>query len=275
MPKMNHDFGGLVRPIWTTMTVPAAPLRGRLIAIGESTARGRWKYPVLRRKPQNLWLAIFISLNAHLLLFFGFNRDEAPRETAGAADDSPVIQIAMPDLKDLEEEKPVEELSDAEADPDPGVAVPMLAEAPTIVPMDAITQKVDYRPPVEADLSGPKLKTVPLKIARGAGAEKLGKVFDLSQLDRAPEPIVQPPPVFPSNLKREYSEATVTIGFIVNAKGEVVAPYVVASTYFGFEEPALKGLEKWKFRPGVKNGRKVNTRMQIDIKFRIREGNPA
>jgi periplasmic protein TonB len=269
MPKMYHDIEGpVVRPTWPGTPARVPPVRSPLEVKTRNNILGLWKYPDVRRTPEVLWLAIFISLNAHLLLFFGFNDNEPPAPEV-IADEGPVIQMAIPDLKDEDEEKPVEEISDAEADPDPGVVVPMLADVPTIVPMDAFTQKVEFQPAVQADTSGPKLTAIPVKIARSAVVEKLGKIFDLSQLDRAPVAIVQPPPVFPSNLKREYPEATVTVGFIVDAKGDVVAPYVVSSTYYGFEPAALQGVEKWKFRPGIKSGRKVNTRMLIDIKFKV------
>jgi protein TonB len=114
---------------------------------------------------------------------------------------------------------------------------------------------------------------VPVNIARGSGTgEKIGKIFDVSQLDRQPQAIFQSPPVFPAELRREYPECTVVVGFIITAKGEVAAPYVISSEVRRFEEAALAGVLKWKFKPGFKGGRPVNTRTQIAIYFRVTDG---
>jgi protein TonB len=40
----------------------------------------------------------------------------------------------------------------------------------------------------------------------------------------------------------------------------------------GFERPALEGVVRWKFRPGMKLGRKVNTRVIQPIDFSINDG---
>lgn len=37
----------------------------------------------------------------------------------------------------------------------------------------------------------------------------------------------------------------------------------------GFNEAAVQGVAKWKFRAGVRGGRKVNTQMRVPIVFRF------
>jgi len=221
-----------------------------------------------------LLLSMGISLALHGLILFGFNRKAAPVRVA-VKEEAALIQMAMPDLKDPEENKPVEELRDDEAVPDPGIMVPTLVDMPTVVPVDAFVQSLEAPPPAQTDLNAEKLVIIPVRISRSGGVamDKLGKIFDLSQLDRVPEPLVQIPPVFPPNLKKEYSEATVEVGFVVNSNGEVVAPYLVRSgEHYGFDQAALAGVAKWKFRAGLKGGRKVNALMQVTILFRLKEG---
>jgi protein TonB len=72
-------------------------------------------------------------------------------------------------------------------------------------------------------------------------------------------------------LKREYPATDVEIGFIINTKGEVLAPYAIKSVNTRFEDAAIRAILKWKFRPGYRGGRPVNTRTQITIKFRVIE----
>ena len=80
---------------------------------------------------------------------------------------------------------------------------------------------------------------------------------------------MQPPPVFPTSLKHDYDFGKVTVQFIVDTQGRVVGPVVVDSTFMGFNDAATSGVSKWKFRPGMKSGKRVNTRMQVPIIFKI------
>lgn len=231
-----------------------------------STA-GDWKYRTPRHGRPIILLAVFVSALLHLVVLYGFNR-RPPKQVAKAVDDTAVVQLVMPELKDLDEPEPVEDLSGDEAAA-AAVPVPLLMDTPTMVPVNAFVQPLDFHPPLDANLSGANLTSIPVHIARGGNvAEKLGKVFDLSQLDRVPEPIVQAPPLFPVEMK-DVESAEVAVEFIVDSHGNVQDPFVRATTERGFEEAAIKGVSKWKFRPGIKSGRKVNTRMRVTILFRI------
>jgi protein TonB len=59
----------------------------------------------------------------------------------------------------------------------------------------------------------------------------------------------------------------VVVEFIVNVEGRVTNAFAYESTHPGFNDAAIKGVEKWKFRAGQKAGRKVNTRMRVPINF--------
>ena len=51
--------------------------------------------------------------------------------------------------------------------------------------------------------------------------------------------------------------------------GNVVEAYAVKSTQREFESPAVQAVMKWKFKPGRKGGRAVNTKMQVPIVFNL------
>ena len=51
--------------------------------------------------------------------------------------------------------------------------------------------------------------------------------------------------------------------------GRVLEPVVTESTNYGFNDAALAGVSRWKFRAGMKSGRKVNTRMRVPIVFKL------
>jgi protein TonB len=179
-----------------------------------------------------------------------------------------IALIPLPELKELEEPEPV--AADDQGEPDPGAFVPMQQDVPQIPLASDFVQQMDFSSLLEQpDFSQVKVLTIPETRAMGRIAEKLGKIFNLSELDRVPEPLVQPPPVYPVSLRREGVRATVQVEFIVNTEGAVINAVAVESTRVGFEAAAIAGVSKWKFRPGMKGGRKVNTRMSVPIIFRI------
>lgn len=180
--------------------------------------------------------------------------------------------MTLPDMPEEEKEKPVESLDNDNSEAPAGINVPMLTDLPTLVPVDAFVQPLDFRPKVDTDLSAAGLTSIPVNIARGgAGGAKLGKIFEIGDLDREPRPIVQPAPRFPAELTKLYTASTVVLEFIITAKGEVVNPKPISSEARRFEDAAIEGVLKWKFRPGMKAGRPVNTRVRISINFRVTE----
>jgi protein TonB len=214
------------------------------------------------------WLALVISAGLHAFAILGFNGRTVVKK-AVVVEEAPAEMLMMPDLDDPEDVKPVE-LNDDEPITAPAVQVPMLADIPTIVPVNAFTQLVDLTPPVKAEALAGTVLAIPVNIQRGRpDTSKIQDLFNIADLDRAPEPIVRTPPVFPFELKAQVSEAEVRLGFIVTSKGDVIMPYVVSATHHGFERPALEAVVKWKFKPGMRGGRKVNTRVEQPINFTV------
>jgi protein TonB len=264
---MTHAIEGWPQESSLHPTSRSAPARMHRPS-GLPEQPGLWKYQGLARSGGMVALSVFVSAGLHALVLLGFNRP-APPPRAVVVDDGPLIQMTMPDLED-DEEKPVETLEDLEASESPAIAVPMLVDVPTIVPVNAFVQPLDLTPALNLDPNAVRMSAIPVNIARGSGsAEKLGKIFDISQLDRQPQPVFQPAPIFPADLKSQYDESQVTMEFIITAKGDVLMPQALASEHRRFEEAAITGLLKWKFKPGSKGGRPVNTRTQITIKFRV------
>jgi periplasmic protein TonB len=271
MPKMSHAIAGWPhhpthsRPVTDHSVQKRSPIPNTL-----PDQPGLWRYERVTRSPLVMALAILSSVGLHALALYGFNHRAPPRKVAAV--EEVIIQMVMPDLQD-DEEKPVESLDMEDAAESPAISVPMLADIPTIVPVNAFVQPLDFTPTLPTNLDSVHLSAVPVNIARGsASAARLGEIFDVSQLDRQPQAIFQPPPAFPFELRKDYAEAVVVLGFIITTKGEVVNPYVISSEVRRFEEAAITGVLKWKFRPGMRAGRPVNTRTQIAITFRVGDG---
>lgn len=94
----------------------------------------------------------------------------------------------------------------------------------------------------------------------------------LDQLDQVPRPKRQTRPEYPYAMRAAGLEGRVTVEFVVSTEGKVVEAHVMRSNNPWFERPALNAIMSWTFAPGVKAGRPVNTRCQIDIPFMLEGG---
>lgn len=226
---------------------------------------GSWRYPSAPKTHWGLALAIVGALSLHAAMIYGFNSPpKRPRAAAPHATEQ-VIQLEMPPVVPEEsEDKPAELAEEAS----PTVAVPQLAEVPTSVALTDFTQTVDLRPKTEVDANALRSMTIPVNHGRGGGGlGGGGDIFKLSDLDRVPQAIAQPAPQFPQNPGLE--SGVVRLTFIVDADGNVRDPRIVDATDPAFEGPAISGVKKWKFRPGMKGGRKVATLMVVPIRFML------
>ncbi len=95
-------------------------------------------------------------------------------------------------------------------------------------------------------------------------------VFDLEDLDEIPKVITQVRPVYPPSLRRSGSGGRVVVLFIVDESGTVRLPRIENSSDYAFDKPALDAIKKWRFTPGIKDGRKVKTKMRLPISFSVR-----
>lgn len=248
--------GRVVRPV------------SRLPVAQAATVAGAWRYQAPAKSRPVFFLAVLLAGGAHAFGLLAFNRPPAPARIVAAAREE-IIQVEMPPLTPDEPETPPEEI--AEPIENASMPVPQLAEIPTAVPLNALTQTVDFRPAVEIDQAGLKTMTIPVSIGRGNGGTGAPDLFNLADLDRKPEAIAQPAPQYPFALRGQSLQARVVVQFIVDSAGRVSDVRVEESTHNGFDQAAVDGVARWKFKPGQKGGRKVATRMIVPIRFEITE----
>lgn len=249
---------------------PARPHfpRGASTALPMTPApAGSWRYPSAPKTHWSFALAIVAALSLHAAMFYGFNsKPVRPRAAAPQAIEQ-VIQLEMPPVVPEESDDKPTELAEESS---PTVAVPQLAEVPTSVALTDFTQQIDLRPKTEVDANALRSMTIPVNHGRGgSGLAGGGNIFKLSDLDRIPQVVAQPAPQFPQN--PGLDNGVVRLTFIVDADGNVRDPKIVSATDQAFETPAINGVKKWKFRPGMKGGRKVATLMEVPIRFELTE----
>lgn len=222
---------------------------------------GSWKY--LKQKGHRLGLAaaVIISVAFHgaLLLGFNFKRSEEAKPTE---EPFSLTLIKLPQIPD----DPEESLEDLEKGSDvaEGVDVPRQADIPASVILDTmITQRFDpstLQP--NLNLNGTKLLTIPNNIRPGgAGGHGLKEIFNIADLDRQPTPIFQAPPNIPPALRQAGERVEMMIEFIINNKGDVVDVRILETTNYKFNDVAASCVLKWRFKPGMKKGRSVASRV--------------
>jgi protein TonB len=157
----------------------------------------------------------------------------------------------------------------SDAPPDPTVvAPPSMVDVPGVVQIDSFVQQV--QPPPPPSLGRPTgALTIPTQHVGSGVGKGLGNIFDLKNLDQVPVAKFQAKPVYPFEMRRAGITGEVTVGFVVDSNGDVQQAYVINSTQREFEAAAVQAVSKWKFRPGRKGGKAVNTRMLQPISFSL------
>ncbi len=145
-------------------------------------------------------------------------------------------------------------------------------------------EKEEEQPPELADApETPMNLNVSLDLAVGSGGAmamglaSLGgdgagtglDAFDVADLEKRPEAVSQVAPVYPAALRKARIEGSVTLVFLLNEGGTVEDPRVETSTHSEFEKPALDAVRRWKFRPGMREGKAVKTFMRLPMRFRM------
>ena len=88
------------------------------------------------------------------------------------------------------------------------------------------------------------------------------------------------PPVVTVSSAPEYSEearkgkyqGTVLLSIVVDPSGIPRDIHVVRPFGSGLDEKAIEAVARWRFRPGMKDGRPVATLAQVEVNFRLLEG---
>lgn len=261
---------GYPTPLATWDGAPRLQLRARSPA---AVASGSWRYPGDRSSKYAVVTAAVLSAALHASLLFGSMLFPKKPARVARVEEPPMVQLTIVDLKELEEPETV--ASDEPPPPvDLAVPVPMQADVPALPAPNDFVQQLNFASLLEKpDFSQVNLTAIPENYIRNSRlAERIGKIFNLDELERHPQPVLQAAPTYPISMRREGVSATVIVQFVVDVDGRVLEPVAVESTHSAFNDAAIAGVARWKFRPGMRGGRKVNVRMQVPIIFEVVDG---
>ena len=102
-----------------------------------------------------------------------------------------------------------------------------------------------------------------------------GSIHDPRDLDKPLQPISRAAPVYPLDLRETTSQGSATVEFLVNEKGEVCLPRVVAASAPQFGWSAVQAASAWLFEPPVVGGSAAIVRVRVPFKFRQNPGRGA
>lgn len=97
----------------------------------------------------------------------------------------------------------------------------------------------------------------------GGGAYKIGGGVS------APVPIYKPEPEYSEEARKAKFQGTVMLFIVVDEKGNPRDLKVVRPLGLGLDQKAIEAVQKWKFRPGMKDGKPVPVQATIEVNFRL------
>ncbi len=93
--------------------------------------------------------------------------------------------------------------------------------------------------------------------------------FEDWEVDEKPVPTKQISPNYPPRLKSLGISGQVNLLIVVESNGSVRNIKVEKSSHPDFDRPAIDALSRWKFKPGMKGGKAVNTRVRVPMVFSL------
>lgn len=85
-----------------------------------------------------------------------------------------------------------------------------------------------------------------------------------------PAPLSKADPAYPPELVHDRVEGTVVLYAVIHADGSLSDVKVLRSVHEQLDENAVKALKRWRFQPGMKNGKPVDLEMTVQVPFKAR-----
>lgn len=165
----------------------------------------------------------------------------------------PEASVEPPEEMDFDMDEPPEE---PEPEPEPEEMVEESADLDLGIDLGDLT----------AGTGGGFLMEIPKFAMKGAD-ELFG-----GDLDSPPTPVNKLPPTYPSSLLSKGIGGRVLVTCTVNADGRVAATSIKQSSgHPELDKAAVNAVNKWKFKPATKAGRKVKATCVVPFNFEVRK----
>ncbi len=106
-------------------------------------------------------------------------------------------------------------------------------------------------------------------VGSGNGGGFGGGAFKIGGGVSAPVPIFKPEPEYSEEARKLKWQGSVLLSMIVDENGVPQNIKVVHSLGLGLDQKAIEAVQKWRFKPGQKDGKPVPVFADIEVNFRL------
>jgi TonB family protein len=103
----------------------------------------------------------------------------------------------------------------------------------------------------------------------GSGGGVGGGVYRIGGGVSAPQLVFKVEPEYSEEARKAKFQGTVVLYVVVDANGNPRDLKVVRPLGLGLDQKAIEAVQKWRFKPGLKDGRPVAVSAQIEVNFRL------
>jgi protein TonB len=98
-----------------------------------------------------------------------------------------------------------------------------------------------------------------------------GTLFNISDVDRQPSPLIQLKPLYPARARMRKIEGSVSLEFTVSKTGNTKNIKIIsANPPKIFNRAAIRAIEHWRFSPAQLSGNSVPVRIRQTIRFELK-----
>jgi protein TonB len=106
-------------------------------------------------------------------------------------------------------------------------------------------------------------------VGPGSGGGTGGGAYKPGGGVTVPVAIVRPEPEYSEEARKAKWSGAVTVSLIVDANGMPTDIHVVKTLGLGLDQKAIEAIQKWRFKPGTKDGKPVPVFATIEVNFRL------
>ena len=103
----------------------------------------------------------------------------------------------------------------------------------------------------------------------GSGGGAGGGVFRIGGGVSAPIVLSKTEPEYSEEARKAKYQGTVVLTIVVDAQGMPKNIKVIRPLGLGLDEKAIEAVQKWRFRPAMKDGKPVNVQATVEVNFRL------
>jgi TonB family protein len=104
---------------------------------------------------------------------------------------------------------------------------------------------------------------------KGSGSGMGGGVYRIGGGVSAPALTLKVEPEYSEEARKAKFQGTVLLEIVVDEHGMPKNIRVTRPLGLGLDEKAIEAVQKWRFRPGMKDGKPVATQAQVEVNFRL------